>query len=318
MPSNIFLTFKKDNLEGAMARIQIQLSQEVVDGNGALALVTQAPSNGLVGAAFDTLISVGSAVARTYVDYKTATLNGSTLTLTFPDGATITYRDLVKANPNAQSGLMHAGQFDFVRDGTLEFSQKGAFTLAYQYLQGANGSETLAMASLGGTAESARLVSDYETTSTRHNPYLGNVGMSMVGTVGSDTAGKLYGNVSELRHWADKLFSTITVTGNLSLSGDHAAVSSGAGHVAVTGTVTGYAKGYYDGSYERYAGMDMALGTGEQFNLSLLGNPANFPADDIFDIHLPTRPASSLSRSAHFKSERQAGIIASLPSGGTR
>jgi hypothetical protein len=288
MISNIFFTFKNDNLEGAVAQIQISLSQDVVNANRQLAQLIVKPSNGLVGAAFDALISVGSAVARSYVDYDKATLDGANLTLTFSDGATIVYRNLVFANPAAESGLMQASQFEFARDGVLEFSQAGAFTLVYQYLAIGGGSSTLAMASLGGTAQGARLVSDYPADSPRYNPYLGNVGMAMVGTVGSDSAGQLLGRVTEVQHWADKLFKSISVKGELALSGEHAAVSNGSGHAAVGGTVESYAKEYYDGSYERYAGLALALQPGEQFELAgMLGDASRFPGDDSIDLRLP-------------------------------
>lgn len=270
-----------------MAQIQIQLSQEAVNANRQLALAIVPPSNGLIGAAFDTLISVGSAVARSYVDYDKVTLSGNTLTLNFRDGATIVYRDIVFADPSAQSGLMQAGKFEFMRDGLLEFSQVGSFALVYQYL-GTGGANNLALASLGGTAQSARLVSDYAIDSARYNPYLGNVGMSMVGTVGSNASGQLMGKVEQVMHWADKVFRSMTVTGDLVLSGDHAAVSAGTGHAIVGGTVTSYVKEYYDGSFERYTGLSMALDADEQFDLpGMLGDARNFTGDDTIALWLP-------------------------------
>jgi hypothetical protein len=270
-----------------MAQIQISLSQGAIDAARLLAQVTQAPANGLVGALFDTLVSVGSTVARSYVDFSKATLQGDTLTLEFPDQATIVYRKLVFADPSARVGLVQSSQFDFSREGTLNFSQSGNFALAYQFDTTASGSSSMELASLGGTAQSARLESDYAEDSPRYNPYLGNVGMSMVGTVGSDAAGKIYGAVTTLEQWADKLFKSVRISGDLKLSGDHAAVSAGTGHVAVAGTVAAYEKEYYDGSFERYSAMEMKLGTAEQFDLNMLALAASFPGDDTIQVSLP-------------------------------
>jgi hypothetical protein len=237
---------------------------------------------------------VGSAVARNYVDFSKATLAGDTLTLEFLDDARITYRKLVFADPSAPAGLVQAGQFDFALAGTLNFSQSGNFNLAYQFGASGAGKASMELASLGGTADSARLVSDYPADSPRYNPFLGNVGMAVTGTVGSDAGGKLYGSVSTIEQWADQLFKSVRITGNISLSGDHAAVSLGTENVAVTGTVSSYAKEYYDGSFERYAGMDMKIAPAEQFDLTLLGNPANFAGNDTIQVSLPATIYSPL------------------------
>lgn len=281
-----------------MAQIHISLSQGAVDAANILAQVTRAPANGLVGAVVDTLVSVGSTVARNYVDFSKATLEGDTLTLEFPDNAHIVYRKLVFADPSARTGLVQANQFEFNRSGTLNFSQTGSFNLAYQFGATATGATSMELASLGGTAEGARLVSDYASDSPRYNPYLGNVGMSLSGVVGSDASGKLYGVVSGVEQWAEKLFKSVKIAGDLKLSGDHTAISLGSGNVAVSGTVNSYAKEYYDGSFERYTGLDTKIAPAEQFDLNLLANPAHYSGNDTIQVSLPATVYSALKVSS--------------------
>lgn len=271
-----------------MATVDIKISQSVVDlGNQLNSGATDPTANGSIGAVVDFLVANESAINSQYTSYSSYSIDGSTLTITFPDGATQVYTGVALSGGPTGSGTGTASAYSFYKDGVFQYQKSGNFNFNY-----AVGSDGLSFTSGASTNNSATYTGLLDAADA--DPNLGNTSFGYTGALHVDAAGAITGTLTSMTESADKYVKSSVITGNFKVTGDANAIAEGNAQSSVTGIMTSFHSDYYDGSHEYIDGLSDNLAANATVDETLLANPALFPGNDVITLNLPEHLYSTL------------------------
>jgi hypothetical protein len=269
-----------------MATVDIKISQSVVDlGNQLNSGATDPSANGSIGAVVDFLVANESAINSQYTSYSSYSIAGSTLTITFPDGATQVYTGVALSDGPTGTGTGTASAYSFYKDGVFQYEKSGSYNFSY-----AVASDALTFTTGASTNNSAT----YTGLAADADPNLGNTSFGYTGALHVDTAGAITGTITSMTESADKYVQSSVITGNFKVTGDVNGIAEGTSQSSVTGIMTSFHSDYYDGSHEYIDGLTDNLAANATVDETLLANPALFPGNDVITLNLPEHLYSTL------------------------
>ena len=219
----------------------------------------------------------------------TLTLTQSTARLDFADAAYSRYDGVAFANPNATVGAATATSLEEYLPGTARLTFGGTLNAEYAYDPAAG---TAQIALVGSHYTSATLQTVFAVTSPSYNAILGNGLVGLHGAIDTDRNGLMSGVLTSITAQADK-FATTSMNGSFNVSGDTLRIGQNLGSSTLSGTLTGLASEYTDGSYLRLTGAAVAATGSTLVDEHLFANGADFPGDDVVTIALPASVGTS-------------------------
>jgi hypothetical protein len=223
------------------------------------------------GAAVDKFFSTRYAYDVTHSSSAAGVLDGTTMTIKYPDGSVNTFLDVTLANPNATSGEASA-TLQNIRNAGAGYTIRG--TLNYHYDYGANGVVLI------GTGESIKSASCASTMADGQR-----YGISLEGGIAVPQTGNYYGSLSSLKASSNGTISTLS--GNFSVQGNATSVGQGLSSTMLSGTLDSIYETYGDGSLVYVADLGLQISGSTALGKTLLEDGNNFSGDDRFNVTLP-------------------------------
>lgn len=265
-----------------MTVARIKLSQAMID-IGRDAQADAAAFNSDLGSVIDLFALTSGVIGQEYPYYSSYSLNGSTLRVNYPDGASRTYHNFQLANPNAASGVATSTSNEFVAPGFLTFGVAGQ--MHYDYTNGANGL-AFAPSAQGATLNAIRIATHVPSSSPDYDPTVGNVAFVLNGAMRLSSTAQLQGTIDRLSATTDRYIQSSVIEGRFDVSADLVTIGMGLTNSTVDGTVTAYRTTFHDGSYFNVTDTQSPLRANESLEQSLLHASAG---NDDIDISLPAR-----------------------------
>lgn len=270
-----------------MATVDIKISQSVVDLGNQINSGSSASDNGSIGSVVDFLVANENAINAQYTSYSSWNISGTTLTISFPDGATEVYSGVSLSNGATGSGAGTATGYAFYKDGVFEYNKSGSYGFSYAVNNGA-----LTFTSGASTNNSATYTGLLSAADA--DPDLGNTSFGIAGAVHTDASGAITGTITSMTESADKYVKSSVIQGNFQVTGDTTGIAEGTSHASVSGVMTSYHSDYYDGSHEYIDGVSASLSASATVDETILANPNLFPGDDVIKLDLPEHLYSTL------------------------
>lgn len=270
-----------------MANVDIKISQNVADQINRLTLQNGVSTQGTLPQLFDTYISTLYNLNAAYANFSSSTLNNSTLTLTYPDGATKIYTGVTGFSSTAASGVATATGVQFVKDGLITASETGSTTLNFNNVL-VNGVTTLTLTEAGSTHSAGSFTYLLPSSSASYDPTYGNVGIAYNGALKTDAAGNLSGSISQLTETADQFISALVIEGQFQVTGNVAATAQGQALASISGNLTSYKLDYRDGSYQYVSNGSTAISNSQVIDEKLFADESRFTGDDVIRVNLPS------------------------------
>jgi hypothetical protein len=223
------------------------------------------------GTAVDKFFSTRYAYDSTHASSAAGVLDGSTMTIRYPDGAVNWFSGVTLADPNATSGAASATQ-QIVQQAGGGFTVRG--TLNYHYDYGANG------VVLVGTGESIKSAG-YTTKQADGRSYY----IQLEGAVAVPPSGDYYGALTTLKTSVGDTSSTLS--GNFSVQGNAASVGQGLSHTTLSGRLDTIYETYADGSRVYVSDLGLQISGSTVLGKALLEDGNNFSGDDKINVTLP-------------------------------
>lgn len=270
-----------------MATVDIKISQSVVDLGNELNGATDPSANGSIGSVLDYLVANESAINSAYTSYSSYSINGSTLTIVYPDGATQVYTGVTLSNGATGSGTGTASTYAFYKDGVFQYEKSGTYN--FNYAVAGDALTFTTGASVNSSATFATLLDPADA-----DPNLGNTSYGYTGAVHVDASGAITGTISSMTESAEKYVQSSVIQGNFKVTGDANGIAEGSSQSSVTGIMTSYHSDYYDGSHEYIDGVSASLSANATVDETILANPSLFPGNDTISLNLPEHLYSTL------------------------
>ncbi|MYM69292.1 DUF4214 domain-containing protein [Pseudoduganella sp. FT55W] len=223
------------------------------------------------GAGIDKFISTRYAFDVAHASYTTGVLDGSTMTISYPDGAINKFSGVTLANPNAFSGSASATQ-QTIQQASGAITIQG--TLNYHYDYGANG---VVLAGIGESIQSA----SYHTKLADGQDYT----VTLQGAVSVPQSGNYSGTLTSMT--ASSQGASSTLSGNFSVQGNAASVGPGLSSTVLSGKLDSISETYGDGSSFSATGLGLQISGSTVLGKALLENGNNFSGDDTINVTLP-------------------------------
>ncbi|WP_075792218.1 DUF4214 domain-containing protein [Massilia putida] len=232
-----------------MATVNIKLSQDTIDQQNQAELHVP-----MLHDAADML-----ADALAMVDDELGTqalaswaLTGTTLKMTFADGATATYTGFAFGDPNAATGSAVATGLQFYKKGMLALNATG--TLHYDYtfvsVDGTSARNlTLAVAEQGSAVGDLRIATEFKAGDAAYVGAFGNVSIKATGTLTWLPFGALSGTARNVTIGTEKYVVSASLDGAVDLALNVPSYFHGETENRVGGTVAAYKEDYADGSH---------------------------------------------------------------------
>jgi hypothetical protein len=237
-----------------MANVDIKLSQETIDQQNDAEL--HAPLLD------DTVTMLADALAM--VDDELGTqapatwaLSGTTLTMTYADGATATYTGFALGDPNAVTGSASATGFQFYKKGMLTLNVTGALHYDFTFVpvDGTSArSLTLADAEQGSAVASVRVATESKEGDADYVGAFGNVTIGATGTLTLLPFGVLSGTAHNLTIATEKYVTATSFDGGMELALNVPSYFAGETENRIVGTIGAYKEVYPDGSHFHVSG----------------------------------------------------------------
>jgi hypothetical protein len=237
-----------------MAKIDITLSQDTIDQQNDAEL--HAPL-------LDDTVSM-LADALSMVDDELATqapatweLTGTTLKMTYADGATATYTGFALADPNAATGSAGATGFQFYKKGMLALNVTGALRYDYAFVpvDGTSARKlTLDDAEQGSAVAGVRVATEFKDGDAAYIGAFGNVTIGATGTLTLLPFGVLSGTARNLTVGTEKYVTATSFDGALDLGLNMPSYFAGETENRIGGAVGSYKEDYPDGSHFHVSG----------------------------------------------------------------
>ena len=271
-----------------MANVSINLSA------AAVAVYNQGADATAVGSlaeAIDLFFTFDLAFAAAHPTYTTNTVFGQTETFAYSGGSSTKFAGVNYVTQSPTLTTAFASSIENTVPENLRVTYTGRFD--YQYGTLNNIANRLDVGA--ATITSGKLSTLLPLNSPNYNADLGNVALEYAGNVTVGDNGDFAGQLTELRTSADKFIKSSSIGGTINVSGNALTIANGSTGTLITGTATSYADLYHDGSQLSVTGAAMPL-TGETaFELALLGQGANFPGADVFDVRLAAKMTAPLN-----------------------
>lgn len=262
-----------------MATIDIKLSQS--------ALAARAAND--LGVIVDGIERVFYAGASNYQVYSKSTLSGSSLVLTYPDGAIETYSGFAKGSADASSGAATATGYDLQLKDNVDLFYTGKLNLDY----------TAASAGIGvSTAAKTQMIDDIGyalellPTDPQYPAQWGNVSMRVKGALTVAPNEAVGGTINQFLVGAERGVTMTQIDGNFHVSGNLLTDGEGLTHSSVSGTLTGYHLSFTDGSRVDIGGLSATLNAPATVDLGIASNVGYFSGNDTFNVDLPASLSS--------------------------
>jgi hypothetical protein len=270
-----------------MANVDIKISQSVADQINRLILQNGVSTQGTLPQIFDTYISTLYNVNAAYANFSSSTLNNSSLTLTYADGATKIYTGVTGFSSTAASGVTTASGVQFLKDGLISTSEVGTTTLNFNNVM-VNGGTALTLTEVGSSTSAGSFAYLLPSNSASYDAIYGNVGIGYSGALKTDAAGNLSGSISKLTETADQFISSLVIEGQFQVLGNVAATAQGQTLASVSGNLTSYQLDYRDGSYQYVTGGGTAISNSQVIDEKLFADESRFAGDDVIRVNLPS------------------------------
>lgn len=269
-----------------MAAVDIKLSQDTIDQQQAAGLrMPMLP---------DATDMLADALAMVDDELATATLaswtlTGTTLKMTYADGATATYTGFALGDPNAATGSASATGFQFYKKGMLGLNVTGALHYDYTFtpIEGTSASNlALADAAQGSAVASVHVATEFKDSDAAYVGALGNVTMDTAGTFSLQPFGALSGTARSLTIGTEKYVVDSSYDGALELALNAPSYFPGQTENRIGGTVAGFKEDYPDGSHVRVS--DGATGLPADVLDDDWTSPAYMSGGDQIAVDLPS------------------------------
>jgi hypothetical protein len=235
----------------------------------------------------DTFAGVDYALDAAYQNNFTSwTWAGSNLSLVFADGSTKTYSGVTR-DPAALKGSVTATGYEFHQEGQVALTHTGSLQVNYELVPSGSSYNLLLSNSSPSTANVMRMATLLPASSPMYEATVGNVTATLAGSVTFDPSNKFSGTFSKIAVTTEKLVSSIVVDGNFITSGNAEAIANGLATSSTSGSMTGYAEDYRDGSYTHVSDIVSALSGTEAIDFRLLADGSRFGGDDVISLDLP-------------------------------
>lgn len=261
-----------------MARITVQFTQQALDAW--LALRAQYGNTSL-GQQANLFAVLDAAFAQAHPTPARVVQSGDTLRAYYPDGATTTWFDVT-----AGTGSFTASRIDDYAPDQVRMAAYGNFTVNYS---GATPASATAFSAAAAQVLGVSARSLLTPGSAQYNSILGNSVNSAQGDVQVGADGTFSGTLSTLETHAERLILSAVVHGDFRVAGTASLNGQGSPSTTLAGTLYQFAHYFDDGSTFSLRGAELAVTGATVLNEALLGQAANFPGADVFDIALPAR-----------------------------
>jgi hypothetical protein len=237
-----------------MATVNIKLSQDTIDQQNDAELHVPMLHDA-AGTLADALAMVDDELGTKAL--SSWALTGTTLKMTFADGATATYTGFAFGDPNAVTGSAVATGFEFHKKGMLTLNVTG--TLHYDYtfvpVDGtSNRNLTLAGAQQGSAVSNLHVATEFKADDAAYVDAFGNVSIDAAGTLTLLPFGALSGTARNVTIGTEKYVTSASVDGAMELALNVPSYFPGETENRVGGTVAAYKEDYADGSHFYVAG----------------------------------------------------------------
>jgi hypothetical protein len=262
-----------------MSTVTVNLSQAAL--NACVAMHTGGDTTTLADSV-DIFFQASHTFSATHPYYSSASLNGSTGRLNFADGGYELYTGIVDLTPGADNGHATATAIEEYAPNAYRLSFGGK--LNFDYATTANGTS---IGGGAGTLTSASLQTLVPSTSSAYNSQLGNVNLSMHGNLLTNMDGSFTGTVNSFSATAEHLLASSSLSGNFKVSGNGTTIGMGLASVSMSGTLTGFADLYADGSQVTMTGASLAVTGTSVIDERMFLDAANFSGNDVISVTLP-------------------------------
>jgi hypothetical protein len=256
----------------SMTVFTMKFSQAVVDQQYALGLQDDASFNSLAGF----FSNIGT--YQQDLDLKqpiSSTLDGSTLTVRYASGATITYKDVVLDNPGGASGHGTADEYEIYQAGVAGEFGTGKIHFDFK-VEGAN--VWPLQSAQASTYDIIGAASDFTAGSAGYDRVFGNMGVGIEGHLTVTPEGYTIGSFTSMTLYADKFLDSSTVEGNFYMDSSRFESSGG--------VMTGYKELYQDGSVLQIGGLSVTLKADQSLD-EAWANASYYNGDDVVTVDLP-------------------------------
>jgi hypothetical protein len=262
-----------------MATVKIKLSQNVIDQQH-----NTTPLNSSLAGMVDRFEQAGYDIDADYSHFSSWSLVGSTLRLTYPDGATETYTGVVLDNPNVDQGHASAAGFEFHQDGLLTLTASGKLNYDYAI----TGTDlAFGTSASGSNFTSLGVATQLPAASPNYDPVFGNISLVVNGNVNLSPTDDLTGTISRITVSAEKFLVSDTIEGRFQIGPNWLANSPGQPESIVEGVLTGYSEAYQDGSQVSISDISAYINAGQSLDAQSLLNGYHLPGNDDISVELP-------------------------------
>jgi hypothetical protein len=264
-----------------MASVKIKLSQNVVDQQHTSASLALLHSS--IGGLLDVIALANYHANDSLSDFSTWSMAGSKLQINYAHAVTETYTGVVLADPNADHGKASASGYTVTVPGDLTVTATGALNYDYA-VSGSNLS--FEQSDSGSTLARFGFATTLAANSPDNDPLLGNVSLTVDGSVKLLPSGAMSGTINKITAGADTFVLSETIEGNFQLhSANLLTDGQGLTHSVVDGVLTGYNEMYRDGSQVSIAGMSAFINAATRVGIDLPGIGSN--GNDDISVELP-------------------------------
>lgn len=259
-----------------MAIVTVNLSQDVIKIDNDL---RNTSGTGTFSELVDLFFRAGYNYSAGHPYYSSTSSSGTTLRLNFSDGAYTNFFGVVVADPTANSGSATATSVDAYWPSHYRLTYSGNLNYDYQGTSFHSTTETI---------NAAAIQTVVPTYSPSYNSTVGNILISMQGSITDSSNTDFSGVITSLTEKADKFIDSATIGGTFKIGGNGQAIGLNLSTTALTGTLGSYEERYRDGSYISASATTIPVASSTVVDETLFANPTNFPGDDTFSISLPS------------------------------
>jgi len=239
----------------------------------------------------NTFQSIGT-LQNLYSNFTNYKFTGNQLITSFSDGSSTVYTGTV-SNPYATSGTATSSSVVFNIPNSLSVIQTGSINYQwYSYLN------YLYFHSINSEIRQFSFQTLFPTNSSIYNQRLqGNELDKISGDVLFDSNNNISGYINQLYVQADKIIQSLTINGNLNISGNFNNINNKVSNSQLSGNLSSYSLNLYDGSYINFdtAGNSINLTNNQKISFyDFLSNPSNFNGNDNISVIMPSSIPYSL------------------------